>query len=230
MLVAPHRQFERDPERLVRRHLPLVRSLASRHTGRGESLDDLVQVASLALITAARRFDPDRGVPFAAYAAPTIDGELRHHLRDCTGAVRIPRREQQTAVRISEALGAVSQRLGREASLPEAADAASVAVGDARRALETRCPPTPWTELESCASVAADEEIDACELRALVQAGLRHLDTREREAVRLRFVADLQQTEIGRRMGISQSQASRILASALEKLRRELGPELEQAA
>jgi RNA polymerase sigma-B factor len=228
--VAPYRRVEPGPERLVRRHLPLVRSLACRHAGRGESLDDLVQVASLALVAAARRFDPDRGVPFAAYAAPTIDGAIRHHLRDRTGAVRIPRREQQAAVRISQALGAVSQRLGREASLPEAADAANVAVGEARRALETRYAPTPWTELESWASAAADEEIDACEVRALVQAGLRRLDSREREAVRLRFVADLPQAEIGRRIDVSQSQASRILASALEKLRRELGPELDQAA
>jgi RNA polymerase sigma-B factor len=228
--VASYRHVEPDSERLVRRHLPLVRSLASRHAGRGESLDDLVQVASLALVTAARRFDPDRGVPFAAYAAPTIDGELRHYLRDRTGAVRIPRREQQAAVRISQALGAISQRLGREASLPEAADAASVAVGEARRALESRRAPTPWTELEACASAEAEEEIDACEVRALVQAGLRHLDAREREAVGLRFVADLPQTEIGRRMDISQSQASRILAGALEKLRLELGPELDQAA
>ena len=184
-------------------------SLAQRHRGRGESLDDLVQVASLALVTAARRFDPSRGVPFVAYAAPTIDGELRHHLRDRVGAVRIPRREQQAAVRVSEALGTVSQQLGREASLAEAADAASLAVGEARRALETRLAPTPWADLESCASTAAEEAMDACEVRALVHAGLRHLDTREREAVRLRFGADLPQSEIGRRMRISQSQASR---------------------
>ena len=230
MSVASYRGVEPDPEHLVRTHLPLVLSLAQRHRGCGESLDDLVQVASLALVAAARRFDPSRGVPFGAYAAPTIDGELRHHLRDRVGAVRIPRREQQAAVRVSEALGTVSQQLGREASLAEAADAASLAVGEARRALETRLAPTPWADLESCASTAAEEAMDACEVRALVHAGLRHLDTREREAVRLRFGADLPQSEIGRRMRISQSQASRLLAAALEKLRCQLAPELERAA
>ncbi|MGZ4356669.1 MAG: sigma-70 family RNA polymerase sigma factor, partial [Gaiellaceae bacterium] len=89
---------------------------------------------------------------------------------------------------------------------------------------------TPLAELEARASAAADEAIDACEVRALVHAGLRHLDTREREAVRLRFEADLPQAEIGRRMCISQSQASRLLAAALEKLRRELAPEWDRAA
>lgn len=230
MSAVSYRAVEPDQEHLVRRHLPLVVHLVQRHRGRGESHDDLVQVASLALVTAARRFDPSRGVPFVAYAALTIDGELRHHLRDRVGAVRIPRREQQTAARVSEALGTVSQKLGRQASLVEAADSASVAVGEARRALESRMVPTPWAELESCASTAAEEAMDACEVRALVHAGLRRLGAREREAVRLRFGADLPQSEIGRRMRISQSQASRVLATALEKLRRELAPELDQAA
>jgi RNA polymerase sigma-B factor len=184
----------------------------------------------LALVSAARRFDPGRGVPFAAYAAPTIDGELRNHLRDRVGALRIPRREQETAHRVRLARGAVSQRLGREASLDEAADAASVAVGDALRALGIGCTPAPLAELEAQACSAADEAIDACELRALVEAGLRHLDRREREAVRLRFEVDLPQAEIGRRMHISQSQASRLLATALMKLRLELSPEYDRAA
>lgn len=225
-----HRRLNPESEQLVRRHLPLVRSLARRHAGRGESLDDLVQVASLALVAAARRFDPRRGVPFAAYAAPTIDGELRNHIRDRVGAVRIPRREQETAMRVNRALGAVSQRLGREASLAEAATAASVDVADARRALQTHYTTTPLAELEAHASAAADEAIDACEVRAFVQAGLEQLGAQEREAVKLRFEADLQQAEIGRRLHISQSQASRLLATALAKLRRELAPDWDQAA
>ncbi len=227
--MSSYRRFDPDVEYLVQAHLPLVSSLAQRHAGRGESFDDLVQVASLALVTAARRFDPGRGVPFAAYAAPTIDGELRNHIRDRVGAVRIPRREQETAIRVRQALGVVSQRLGREASLAEAATVASMPVGDVRRALETRCTPTPLAELEERPSTEADDAIDACEVRALVHAGMQHLDQREREAVKLRFGADLEQAEIGRRMRISQSQASRLLSSALTKLRLELAPEWDTA-
>ena len=133
-------------------------------------------------------------------------------------------------MRVNRALGAVSQRLGREASLAEAATAASVDVADARRALQTHYTTTPLAELEAHASAAADEAIDACEVRAFVQAGLEQLGAQEREAVKLRFEADLQQAEIGRRLHISQSQASRLLATALAKLRRELAPDWDQAA
>ena len=229
MQMSSYRCLDPDVEYLVQAHLPLVSSLAQRHAGRGESFDDLVQVASLALVTAARRFDPGRGVPFAAYAAPTIDGELRNHIRDRVGAVRIPRREQETAIRVRQTLSTVSQRLGREASLAETATVASMPVGDVRRALETRCTPTPFAELEERPSTEAEDAIDACEVRALVHAGMQHLDRREREAVKLRFGADLGQAEIGRRMRISQSQASRLLSSALTKLRLELAPEWDTA-
>ena len=105
-----------------------------------------------------------------------------------------------------------------------------MALGDARRALEIRCVPTTLAELEAQASTAADEAIDACEIRTPVHACLRQLDTKEREVVRLRFEADLPQEEIGRRMHLSQSQASRLLATALERLPRELAPELDRAA
>jgi RNA polymerase sigma-B factor len=229
-MTRSNRQLDPDSNRLVQRHLPLVRALARRRTGRGESLEDLVQVASLALVTAARRFDPHRGVPFAAYAAATIDGELQNHLRDRVGTIRVPRREQERARRVRHALATVSQRCGREASLAEAASVASIAVGEAEHALETSCIPAPLEQLAAHHSAVADDAIERCELRALVQAGMRQLDRREREAVSLRFGADLPQAEIGRRMHISQSQTSRLLASALTKLRHELAPECDQAA
>jgi RNA polymerase sigma-B factor len=228
--MMSHRHFDPGSEHLVRRHLPLVRALAQRHAGRGESLEDLVQVASLALVTAARRFDPDRGVPFAAYAAPTIDGELRRHLRDRVAVVRVPRRDQETATLVRRAGGAVSQRLGHEPSLVEAAGAAGIPVDEARRALAASRPSASLDLLAERASAAAEEAIDACELRALIQASMQRLAPRERSVVELRFGADLSQAEIGRRLHISQSQASRLLAGALDKLRRDLGDGLGRAA
>ena len=230
VLMRSNHPIDPESERLVSAHLPYVRARALRFAGRGESLDDLVQVASLGLVAAAQRFDPARGVPFLAYAVPTIDGELRKHLRDRAATIRIPRREQDSAVRIRRAAAAVSQRLGREPSIAEAATAAGMGVGEAHRALELPRNPTPLTEFEEQRSSAADEAIDACELRAVVRAGLHCLDARERVAIMLRFEEDLAQAEIGRRLGISQSQASRLLATALAKLRRELATEWNQAA
>jgi RNA polymerase sigma-B factor len=205
---------------LIARHLPLVRALAHRHLASGEPLEDLVQVGSVGLVTAARRFDPARGVPFAAYAAPTIDGELRRYLRDRAATIRVPRREQELAAELRRAAHAAAQRLGHEASLDEAAAAAGVSADDARHALGGSATPVPLAVLELRPSSAAADEIEACEQRELVRGLLAELTPREREVVRLRFAEDLSQTEIARRVHISQSQASRLLAAALEKLRR----------
>jgi len=204
---------------LIATHLPLVRTLARRYVAGNESLDDLVQVGSVGLVAAARRFDPTRGVPFAAYAAPTIDGELRRHLRDRAATIRVPRREQKLAADLRRAARTVSQRLGREATISDAAEAVGVSMDDAHSALRAALSPVPLAALEERPSNAAEEEIEACERRELVRALLETPTPREREVVRLRFDEDLSQAEIGRRVHISQSQASRLLATALEKLR-----------
>jgi RNA polymerase sigma-B factor len=215
---------------LVTRHLPLVRVLARRYAGTGEPFDDLVQVASVGLVAAARRFEPARGIPFAAYAAPTIDGELRRHLRDRSSAIRIPRREQELVAALRRAARLAAQRLGHEASLAETAAAAGVSPAEAGSALLGSAVPAPLAALELRPSTAAEAEMEACERRALVEELLASLDPREREIVRLRFGADLSQSEIARRLSISQSQTSRVLNAALDKLRRSLGPDLRRAA
>jgi len=204
---------------LVEQHLPLVRSLARRYVASGEPLEDLVQVASVGLVAAARRFDPSRGIPFAAYATPTVDGELRRYLRDRTGTIRVPRREQELAADLRRAARAMSQLTGHEPSLHEAAAAVGVSTVVAADALLAMVSPLPLDALEPTANPAAEEEIEACERRELVRELLAALTPREREIVRLRFGEDLSQLEIGRRVHLSQSQASRLLAAALEKLR-----------
>jgi RNA polymerase sigma-B factor len=86
---------------LIERHLPLVRTLARRFAGTEEPLEDLVQVGTIGLIKAADRYDAARGVAFGAYATPAIAGEIRHHLRDRSAPVRVPRRLQDAGVRVT---------------------------------------------------------------------------------------------------------------------------------
>jgi RNA polymerase sigma-B factor len=215
---------------LIDRHLPLVRALARRYSGRGETLDDLVQVGAVALVAAARRFDARRGVPFAAYAVPTVDGELRRHLRDRASTIRVPRREQELATTVRRAASDVAQKLGHEPSLPEAAAAAGVSVQEAQSALGALEAPVRLAALAEQPSGDAAEALEACERRTLVDELLAGLAPREREVVRLRFGDDLSQAEIARRMEISQSQASRLLAATLAKLRHAAEAGLDDAA
>jgi RNA polymerase sigma-B factor len=204
---------------LVDRHLPLVRSLARRYSRCGEPFDDLVQVGSVGLVAAARRFDPKRGVQFAAYAAPTVEGELRRYLRDRASTIRVPRREQERVATLRRAAQVAAQRLGHEASLAETARTAGIPLDDACRALNGSAGTLPLSTLEQRASSAAEDEFAACEDKAFVGELVMSLAPRERQLVRLRFGSDLSQAEIAERLDISQSQASRLLAAALEKLR-----------
>jgi RNA polymerase sigma-B factor len=219
-----------DTANLVASHLPLARSLARRYAGRGEALDDLVQVGALGLVAAARRFDPGRGVPFAAYALPTVEGELRRHLRDRAATIRVPRRAQQQVAAIRQAADDAAQSLGHEPSLVDAAAAAGVPVEDARAALGGPAATVPLSTLDGYASAAAEAELAACEDRTVVSELLAALPPRERQLVRLRFVRDYSQAEIARHLDISQSQASRLLASALERLRESLTALDDEAA
>jgi len=230
VVVDRHPNRVSNREKLIGEHLPLAKSLARRYARRDEPLEDLVQVAALGLVAAARRFDPTRGVPFGAYAAPTIEGELRRYLRDRTATIRIPRRQQATASLVSQASRAASERLGRQASVAEAAEVAGVAIADALQAVAAVAAMASLDLAERRPSIDAEDAIEACERRALLRRGLVSLETREREVVLLRFVADLSQTEIASTLHMSQSQASRLLATALEKLQGELAPEFDRAA
>lgn len=204
---------------LVERHLPLARSLARRHAGAGDTFEDLVQVGALGLVAAARRYDPGRGVPFAAYAAPTVDGELRRHLRDRAATIRVPRREQALAGALRRAAVSTAQRLGREATLTEIAGAAGLTRREAERVLLGTAAAASLAFLDSVASAAASAEMEACERRVLLRAALATLEPRERSALALRFGAELSLKEVGTRLGMSQGQAARVVRRALERVR-----------
>jgi RNA polymerase sigma-B factor len=212
-------------ERLIASHLPLVRSIARRHVGRGEDLEDLVQVGAVGLVKASDRFDVSRGVAFGTFAAPTIEGEIRRHLRDRTGPIRLPREMEQIRGALRLHREELASTLGRPPTVQELAESLSADERDIERALATEhdqssvsvSPGVETIELpDDVAGVASTDD------RMLVAASMRTLDERERQIVFLRFHADMTERQIADELDISQATVSRILTRALAKLREEL--------
>ena len=218
----------RTREEIVERFMPLARSLALRYRGGVESVDDLVQVASVGLLKAIDRYDPSLQTDFVAFAAPTILGELRHHFRDHSWSVRLPRSLQEKADLVSKAGERISAEVQREATPAEIAAVAGLTTEEVleamradrgRRTMSLDAPaargeedPTPMVE----AMGSDDDGFERVEANlAAARAALR---PRERQALALRFHEGLTQREIGDRIGISQMQVSRLLHAALGKL------------
>jgi RNA polymerase sigma-B factor len=223
---------ENAREELVRRFLPFARSLAMRYSGGVEPSDDLIQVASLGLVAALERYDPERGVPFAAFAGPTILGELRRHFRDRVWTLRVPRGLQESIRAVEDAITKLSHELERSPTVAEIAELLEVTESDvlesfeagAARRLVSLDRPTLGSEPGDEAPMAerigeADPGYELVEDRAAIDAGSDVLDEIEREVLRLRFAEDLTQSKIADRVGYSQMHVSRILRRALGKLR-----------
>lgn len=225
-----HYATARSPEardELIARFMPLARSLALRYRRQTESLDDLIQVANLGLLKAIDGFDPERGRPFNAYAVPTILGELRRHFRDHVWNVRLPRRLQELAMQIDEAVAELTEERRRHPTPAQVAERLGVATDEVLEGLEaaharrTLSLDAPWLGDEQ--STPAIETIGSRELGfervesglACAEAGLSETEWR---VLRLRFVDSLTQSEIGRELGVSQMQISRISRQALWKL------------
>jgi RNA polymerase sigma-B factor len=212
-------------DRLIESHLPLAKAVARRYAGRGVDLDDLVQVGAVGLIKAADRFDSRRGVAFATFAEPTIEGEIRHHLRDRSSALRIPRELQTLSTRLRRRQGELSARLGRAPTLSELADAVEADEREVARALaiEEARTSVSISPGETVVEVPTEAEPFAgTDDRLLLAARMHALDERERRLVYLRFHADMTERQIAGELGISQAHVSRLLATALAKLRAEL--------
>lgn len=217
----------RERDRIITEHLWLSEHLARRFSRRGESHEDLVQVASLALVNAVDRFDPDRGFEFATFATRTIIGELKHHFRDKGWSVRAPRRLQELYLEVNATIAELSQRLGRSPTVSELAEACgrtdgevleAIEAGQAYRSASLEAPGPDGDALVDRLGTA-DDSLDHVELRAELIPHLEALTPRERSILRLRFAEELTQSEIGERMGLSQMHVSRLLRGALEKLR-----------
>jgi RNA polymerase sigma-B factor len=212
----------RARERVIVNHLPLARALALRYRGRGQPVDDLVQVASLALVKAADRWEPERGLAFSTFAVPTILGELRRYFRDLTWDVRPPRRLQELTGVVTRARGELAGALGREPTSRELAERLDRPVAEIEEAL-TATHARRGAPLDATKG-GQDDEYARIDARVAFQQLTAPLDARAREALRLRFEDDLHQHEIAARLGISQVGVSRLLRTALEELRRMSSP------
>jgi RNA polymerase sigma-B factor len=206
-------------ERLIEQQLPLVESLARRYAHRGERMEDLVQVGTIGLIKAVDRYEPARGVALSAFAVPNILGEIKRHLRDRCGPIRVPRRYQETSARMRSTRWQLAARLQRNPTAAELAAAANLNEGELDEAIRAEQARTPLSLAEAGPAVSAGEIFDASEDRLLIWRGLRSLHRRERLALGYRYFEDLSQEEIAARLGISQTQTSRLIASGLAKLR-----------
>jgi RNA polymerase sigma-B factor len=222
---------ERSPvvrEELIRRLMPLARSLAMRYRRQSESLDDLVQVAGLGLVKAVDGFDPGRGRPFTAYAVPTILGEIRRHFRDHVWNVRLPRGLQELTMKVDKATTALTDELGRFPTPTELAAHLDLSVEEVLEALEadharrtlSLDAPRRTDEEDAAPAVETIESTEAGydRIEADLAARSAELDEREWAILRMRFVDDLTQREIAAEFDVSQMQISRISRRALWKL------------
>jgi RNA polymerase sigma-B factor len=219
-------------EEVVRRFLPFARSLAMRYSGGVEPTEDLVQVASLGLVAALQRFDPERGVPFAAFAGPTILGELRRHFRDRVWTLRVPRGLQERIRDVDTTIAKLSHELERSPTVAEIAHLLDITEADVLESFEATVArrmvsldqPAPATDSGDQAPISEriggdDPGYELVEDREAIEASAGVLDETEREIIRLRFEEDMTQSKIAEQVGYSQMHVSRILRRALGKLR-----------
>src|SRR4051794_12580088 len=214
-------------DQLAEEMLPLARALAGRYAGRGEPLDDLVQVACIGIMKAIDGFDITREVRFSSYATPTVLGEIKRHFRDRTWALHVPRGTQELQLKVAKARDELTNELGRSPTVEELCTAVEASLEDVLDALQsaqahrTRSFDEPAGEDSTLAESLgeADPELGRAEIRVLLDDAFDILSDRDREILRLRFEQDLTQTEISERIGVSQMQVSRLIRQALARLR-----------
>jgi RNA polymerase sigma-B factor len=227
------RELQRTGSRVLRNelvdeHAGFADYLARRFANRGEPLDDLRQVALLGLVKAVERFDPDRGVKFTSFAAPTITGEIKRHFRDRTWSIRVPRSLQERTLQIERCRGELGHEIGRSPTVPEIAERAGIseeqviegmeAAGAYRSgSLDAGAPGADDRSLGERIP-SADDDVAEADDRALVRDLLERLPVRERRIVYLRYFEGMTQGEIADRIGISQMHVSRLLTKSLEQL------------
>jgi RNA polymerase sigma-B factor len=232
LFIAWRRDRDRSAqELLLERYMPLARSLARRYGRTSEPFEDLLQVASLGLVKAIDRYELERGHSFAAFAVPTILGEMRRYFRDAGWATHVPRAAKERALAVRNAVDRLRGASGRTPTANQLAEYLELDIEqvlDALVALEAY--ETYSLEARRCGgdeeglSYAEtlgdeDERYELIECDVTLRSVLTEIAPRERRILRLRFVDDLTQSEIAERVGISQMQVSRVLRRSLERLR-----------
>jgi RNA polymerase sigma-B factor len=224
-----------DPEaraELARAFLPLAEHLARRFVGRGEAMDDLMQVASLGLVQAIDRFDPEREVQFSTFATVTIVGELKRHFRDRGWSIRVPRNLQETTLLVNRTVGELWQELGRSPTAQDVANRANLTFDEVLEAMEA-------AHAYSTSSLEAPIDAEGVSMGDTlgeldpamavsddwmsIEPGIRALPPREQRILLLRFFKGLTQAEIAEEIGISQMHVSRLLSRTLRILRTQAG-------
>ncbi|MEH3139766.1 MAG: SigB/SigF/SigG family RNA polymerase sigma factor [Mycobacterium kyogaense] len=224
-------QRERLRTRIIEQCLPIAERIARRYDRRGETHDDLVQVARVGLMNAVNRFDPTAGPEFLSYAIPTMMGEVKRYFRDCSWSVNVPRRLKDLYPAIGPLTAELTQRLGRAPTARELADALGV---DHQEVVETLTAAAGFKPRSLDYTTSRDEDdgptladrlgqpdpgISFVEDRDALRAQLELLPARENRIIVLRFFESLTQSEIAEQMGISQMHVSRLLSQSLRRLR-----------
>jgi RNA polymerase sigma-B factor len=226
------RRFGDDAARdeLVRQFMPLARKLALRYRNSSQPIDDLVGVAHVGLVKAVDRFDPAHGTRFSSFAVPTMLGELRRHFRDSGWSVHVPRALKERAALVEAAARQLTADTGRPPSPAALSDRTGLLVEEVLEALDVA---GTYDALSLDAPSAAgvpdqtlgdtlpqvDGGYELVEYASVVSQTISALTDNEREVLALRFGADLTQTEIAERVGVSQMQVSRLLRRTMERLR-----------
>ena len=232
---------ERDQllEQVIVLNIPVARSLAARYRNRGQSLEELEQVACLALTRSVQAFNPERGDDLLVFAVPSILGELKRHFRDASWSVRPPRRVQELRPRLAEADEELTQELGRSPSPAELADYLGCPKSEVEEAMScgdlARSSSLDEPVAESGGTLAellpdTDSGFDHSEAVAILGPACRRLKGRDRWILRMRFYDQMTQQEIADELGVTQVQVSRLLQRILTDLRRAIGVEQQKAA
>jgi len=238
MFEKMHELAPSDPERerlrraIIEDHMPFARYAASRYGGRGESVEDVVQVAYLGLVKAADNFDPYYGTGFLGYATPMMVGEIKRYFRDSTWDVHVPRRMQELSGPLRNATEALAQDLSRAPTLVELAGKLSAdpkQIAEALRAAEAYTAgsldhPVRADRGDGRATLAdflgvEDPRFDAVVDREALRPLLAALGERDKRILLMRFFRGLTQSEIGKQLNVSQMQVSRELTRILGRLR-----------
>jgi len=222
-------------------NIPVALSLAARYRNRGQPLEELEQVACLALTKAVRGFHPDRGEDLLVFVVPSVLGELKRYFRDSTWTVRPPRRLQELRPRIAAAEEELTQKLGRPPRPRELAEALDTSVEEVLEAIDSRDCASP-ASLDETPGAGADTAwidrlpsldpgFDRSEAVAVLAPACRRLRRRDRQILRMRFYEQLTQQQIADELGVTQVQVSRLLQRILRDLRSAIGqPDTRQAA
>jgi RNA polymerase sigma-B factor len=223
---------KRLQDEVVVLHMGLARAIAARYRGRGIADDDLTQAASMALLKAARNFDPTRGVEFLSYAVVTMKGEVKRQFRDYGWMVRPPRSIQKLQSDVSRADSELTHRLGRSPKVSEVAEYLDVAEEEVLEALSADGCFTPTSLDTPVGSEGSgvlgelipgdDSAMSEAEARVMLTPAVRALPEREREVLYLRFFKQQTQAQIAEEIGVTQMQVSRILSRVLVQLRGQL--------